>query len=169
MEQMDADETNVVVVDTSVLINFLHLGRLDVLDELPFRFLIPEEVRGEVDGDEYPEQERKLNQALEYEILELITVTEASITNQIARYTETFGKGESACLALAEAKSCGIACDDTRAVRVARNTNAISPLLNTVGVIVMLIDENVVNRETAQKWKGVLDENSFYIQKDFKG
>ena len=41
--------TRIVIADTSVLINFLHLGRLDLLELLPgYQFHVPEHVVAEL-------------------------------------------------------------------------------------------------------------------------
>ena len=54
--------TTVVITDTNVLINFLHIGQLALLGELPaYRFQLPTEVLQELTG---PEQRAAVDNAI---------------------------------------------------------------------------------------------------------
>lgn len=63
----------VVITDTSVLVNFLCIDRMDLIARHPHRFLITEHVKEEI-TDHYPEQQTRLNVALADGTLEEVTV-----------------------------------------------------------------------------------------------
>jgi hypothetical protein len=59
---MNTMGTRVVVTDTCILINLIHVGRLSLLGDLPeYEFVIPDHVYEEVTN---PEQRRVLDEAL---------------------------------------------------------------------------------------------------------
>src|SRR3990172_9017823 len=64
--------TTVVITDTNVLINFLHIGQLALLGELPaYRFQLPTEVLQELTG---PEQRAAVDNAIAAGQLDLLVI-----------------------------------------------------------------------------------------------
>jgi predicted nucleic acid-binding protein len=64
----------VVITDTSVLVNFLCIDRMDLIARHSHRFMITGHVMEEI-TDHYPEQQARMNAALADETLEVVTVS----------------------------------------------------------------------------------------------
>lgn len=163
----DDENEPIVISDTSVIINFIHLNKLDLFGELPFQLLIPEVVYEEVDGKEYPEQKQRLKRALQEGEIDRVSIENEAVTEKFAAYRDQFGKGESACLALAEEHDWMIACDEKRAFRkTILQKLGEDRLLNTPGVIINAIRENLIDVQTAEKWKEKLKNNGYFMDVD---
>lgn len=63
-----------VITDTSVLVNFLRIDRMDLIARNSHRFMITDHVMEEI-TDRNPEQQARLNTALADGTLEVITVS----------------------------------------------------------------------------------------------
>lgn len=104
-----------VVLDTSVLLNFLRVGRLDRLVGLPgYEFLVTDHVRGEVTD---PAHAGTLQEALQGGRLIEVRVddpAELAVFAQLAAL-RVLGVGECAALALAVHRGLQIAIDDKAA------------------------------------------------------
>jgi predicted nucleic acid-binding protein len=104
-----------VVADTSFLVNFLTLDRMDILRSLRiYAFHVPNHVVAEV---EYAEQLGRLEA-----VIAEGTVTELEIVHpaEIALYDELrrlLGDGEAACLAVAATRRWVVATDEKRRLR----------------------------------------------------
>jgi predicted nucleic acid-binding protein len=114
-----------LIADTSFLVNFLALDRMDILRGLQaYVFYAPNHVIAEV---AYAEQQRRLSAALAEGI-----VTELEITNlaEIALYDALrrfLGDGEAACLAVAATRRWVIATDERFSSDSVRST-CLTPL-----------------------------------------
>jgi len=83
--------TRIVVADTSVLINFLHLDRLDLLGELPgYAFWIPEHLVAEITR---PEQAVSLKAGLDAGRLQIAVMTDISEVERYDVLRRTLGDG----------------------------------------------------------------------------
>ena len=93
------------VLDASVLINFLLIARLDLLERLPgFAFLVPEEVAAEITR---PAQRELLSKRLGSPALRAVRVEGVPELAQFAEFRMRWGRGESACLAIAQERGFG--------------------------------------------------------------
>ncbi len=82
----------VVIADANVLINLLHVGRLDLCGAIPgFEFVVPENVQQEVSR---PEHRSALEQAVESGNLRIETVTGVASLALYAELTARMGRGE---------------------------------------------------------------------------
>jgi len=70
---MTNENKKILITDTSVLINFLNIKRLDLLIAFPGKFLITEHVVEEITID-FPKQQALLNSATENNHLEVVKV-----------------------------------------------------------------------------------------------
>lgn len=127
---MEEDPSSIVIADTSVLINFLAIDRLDLLERHGCRFLITDHVRHEV-LDHYHEQSVRLKTALEQGILEEIAITDQGEVDTFIKLTSAGGLGYGECSAIAVAIQRGwtLAIDDKRAGKEAA---ACCPTLNII-------------------------------------
>jgi predicted nucleic acid-binding protein len=149
-----------VITDANILINLLHVGFLFLLGKLPgFRFVIPEEVRREV---EEPAQAESLGAALAQDFLRIEPMAEIAELSIYAELRERFGPGESACLSVAQSRGWLIATDEKRAFRqeVLRRLGQ-GRLLNTAGILLLAIRADVLTVEDADRAKDRLEECRF--------
>ena len=152
----------VVVTDSCVLINLIHVGRLPILGELPgYEFVIPDHVYEEVTD---PEQRRVLDESLEHGKLKKEPLTDLSSIELYASLRANLGSGEAACLAMAVANGWMIASDERRLFRrevVARLGE--DHLLTTVSLYVMAIKAGLLTIEEADRDKAELERRRFRI------
>ncbi|RME42013.1 MAG: hypothetical protein D6791_18780, partial [Chloroflexi bacterium] len=158
-----AGEAIVVVSDANVVINFIHIDRLDLLARLPeMHFVVPEQVVAEITD---AAQAGQLREALTRGDLDKVRMTD---TAEIARYAElarTLGRGESACLALAEARGWALASDERRAFRRAAVEGIDERrLLTTPALILCAIRTGLVTVAEADSWKALLERRRFRMK-----
>lgn len=115
------DPSLIVIADTSILINFLVIHRMDLIQRHPCRFLITNHVRQEV-TEYYQEQFTSLKEVLEQGILEEISITAQEEVETFVSLTklERLGSGECACIAVALHRGYTLAIDDKKAIKQAR-------------------------------------------------
>ena len=104
----------IVAADANILINFIHLQRLDLLGRLTeYEFVMPEEVRGEITD---PNRHAALLGAIDAGILRLVVIEDVPTLRLFAELTG-LGRGEAACLSLAITQNRLIASDEKRTFR----------------------------------------------------
>lgn len=161
---MVAEEANIVVVtDANVMINFIHIGRLDLLAKLPgMRFVVPEDAVAEITD---AAQATDLRAALEKGRLDEVRMTDAEEIRRYAELAATLGRGESACPAMAEARGWTVASDERRAFRrtaVARIGE--QRLLTTPALMVHAIQAGLATVAEADQWKDLLEQRRFRMK-----
>jgi predicted nucleic acid-binding protein len=131
-----------VVLDTSVLVNFLAIGRIDLLAELStHRFFVTAHVRGEVT---YLDQAEHLAAAIQAgQVQELPASTHAELQT-FARLTTTLGVGESAAIAAAQHRSIVVAVEDRTARRTAESCVGKANVLSTTELILTMIRAGIL-------------------------
>lgn len=157
---MDVTSTTVVVADTSVLINFIHVRRLDLFGALKgFRFVVAEQVVEEVTR---PEQAEELDSALRRGNVHRETSTDPVEIGLYADLRRILGRGEAASLAMAEVRGWLIACDERgRFLREARQRLGDERLTNTPGLILLAIRGGHVSVQQADEMKRLLETRRF--------
>ena len=136
-----------VVIDTSTLINFLVVDRMDLLAAHPsYRFIVTEHARAEI-TDHYPEQLRRLEAALAAGILEESPVTDLTELATFAALAADgrLGDGECASIAAASHRGFALAIDDKTAAKRAMKLSPKLTLLNTQDLVVSLIRGGCIN------------------------
>lgn len=133
--------SSIVIADTSVLINFLAIDRLDLIERHGCRFLITDHVRHEV-LDHYREQFARLKTALERGILEEITLTDQGEVDTFVRLTSagSFGYGECSAIAVAIQRGWTLAIDDKRASKEAAARCPTLNIITTQDLMVSMIE-----------------------------
>ncbi len=157
------EEEIVVVTDANVMINFIHIGRLELLARLPgLRFVVPEHVVAEITD---AAQAAELRAALERGDVDEVRMTDAVEIARFAALTETLGRGESACLALAEARGWAVASDERRAFhRTAVERIGEDRLLSTPALILRAIRAGLATVAEADDWKALLEQRRFRMK-----
>lgn len=141
-----------VVLDTSVLVNFLRIGREDLLVGHPgFRFIITEHVRKEITD---PSQIACLEAIIAAGSFLETSVTDVDELSLFARFSSRLGAGESAAIAVAVKRGLSLALDDRAAKRIAtQELPAGALVLDTVAIVVSLIHAKVIDIAQADAMK----------------
>ena len=144
-----------VVLDTSVLINFLRVGRLDLLRDHPdYTFIVTDHVRAEI-GEHFKEQIEAINGAVTDGTLVEITVTDTAELEIFGKLSSarSLGSGECSAVAVAINRALPVALDDVRAQKKAKAFHADIDLLDTAKLMISLIQHNVLDLEAADAIK----------------
>jgi predicted nucleic acid-binding protein len=149
-----------VCTDARVLINLAHVSRLDLLGYLQdMIFHAPEEVLNEVTD---PGQMSKVKEAVENGVLHRLKIVAVEELKSVAEYVEQFGKGESACLAVAIHRHWAVATDETKDRRLSQEIASKGiKLINTPGILLKAIRRGTLSVQTADLIKADLEENRF--------
>ncbi len=160
---MVAASIRTVVVDASVLINLIHVKRLDLFGKLGgFEFVVPEQVVEEV---KYPDQVTVLNEALARGWVRKEPSTDVAEIALYAELSGVMGKGEAACLAMAQRRGWLVACDEAgRFRREAEARLARDRLVNTPGLMVLAIRRGLLTVEEADRTKEVLATRNYRMR-----
>lgn len=150
----------IVVADANVLINLIHVDRLGFCSDLPdHEFMVSDHVRQEISQ---PEQRANLDSALQSFALTMVSITDPA---DIAAFTEDItrlGRGEAACLVLAERCGWTVASDEKRRFR----TEVVSRigedrLIGTADLFVHAIQAGLLSIEEADADKAALESKRF--------
>lgn len=157
------DSIKFAVTDTNILINFMHIDRLDLFGALPgYGFLVPEHVLDEITRNDQIEQ---IKEALRANFLLEVSITDFGEMATYADFRRTLGQGEAACLAIAVHRGLLIASDETRAFRrEAVKRIGADRLLTTPSLILSVIEAGLASVEEADKWKEKLEESRFSMK-----
>jgi predicted nucleic acid-binding protein len=154
---------SVVVTDANIVINLLHVNRIDLLGKLhPYSFVVPEEVILEIRD---PSQSAALQVALGNGLLVEVRLAELPELKLYTELLKTLGSGEAACLALAESRGWLIASDE-RKVFLREATKRIGPsrILNTAGLFVKAIKLGLLTVAEADADKKTLEQHRFTMK-----
>jgi predicted nucleic acid-binding protein len=154
----------VVVVDTSVLINFCHAERLDLFGGIErFEFVVPAEVDAEV---VLPNQRALLEAAFKRRDIGRAATSDPDVLTRMAQFREqSLGLGEAACLAVAAARGWLVACDERRRfLRVAEATLGPGRVVDTAGLLLASIREGLISPREADSMKATLERHRFTMR-----
>lgn len=159
---MTAPLRRIVVTDANVLINLMHVSRLGMLADIPnHEFVVPEHVREEIT---IPEQRTTLDAALTAGWLKLEIIDDLGAITVFAELSAYVGRGEAACLAIAEQRGWHIASDEKkRFLREAIARVGIGGVLTTVDLFVLAIKAGLVTIEEADADKHTLEGKRFKV------
>ncbi len=158
----DASERTVVVVtDTTVLVNLIHIDRTEFFARIPdYEFILPEEVFQEVMDED---QRAALGRAVADNVLRVETITDVHEIALKIELSARLGQGESACLAIASARGYAVATDDIKAARVATELLGEGRILTTPGLLVLAIRVGLMTVEEADACKRTLESRRFIM------
>jgi Predicted nucleic acid-binding protein, contains PIN domain len=154
-----ADGRLLVVCDACVLINFLLVGRPDLLTaNKDYRFIITEHVSAEVTDVAQAEQ---LRACVADGGLENTEVTDMEELALFAELTKVLGSGEAAAVAVAFHRNLAIATDDRRSLTEVRRRLGSGRALTTPGILVGCIRAGSLSVEEADVIKAELERQRF--------
>ena len=105
-------ETTVVITDANVLINFVHIGRVGLLGDLPpYRFQLPAEVMNELVDEQ---QRTQIEAAIASRQLDIMVIESMEALVLFGDLRDLMGRGEAACLAVAATTGCYLASDEKK-------------------------------------------------------
>src|ERR1700747_3461568 len=115
----------IIVADTSVLLNFLKINRMDLIGRHPRRFLVTDHVETEISQDD---QRAAFLAAVAAGHLDTCTVTDLREVELFLRFGPgvRLGAGECSALAVAMHRGHAVAIDDNRALNRAFRTAGLS-------------------------------------------
>jgi len=148
--------------DTCILINFALVERIELLTTLTeFKFCVPEDVWAEI---ERPDLRQIIDQHLRSGQLQLVRLDAPEELALFAIYSQVLGRGESACLAIAENRGWAIATDESKD-RKWRRTIADKKLqiINTQTLILRSIKAGRITVQEADAIKATLELNRFRL------
>ena len=151
------------MTDASVLINLIHVDRLNLLGALPgFEFIVPPEGESEIS---LPAQSQALARAIGTGHLRRQSFTTTTELQLYARYVQVLGTGEAACLSMAEVHRWTVASDERgKFWKLASIRLGAGRILNTPGVFVLAIRANLLSVADADHHKHTLETNRFKMQ-----
>jgi len=157
-----ADGPIVVIVDTSCLINFLIVDRMDIFGALSgYAFVVPNHVVAEVKD---PAQRTRFEAALKTGALTEIEITDLAEIELYVALRRILGDGESACLAVAATRGWVMAADEKgRLRREAYERLGEAYLVNTPGILVSAIQEGILTADGAETLRAVLATHLFVM------
>lgn len=144
----------ILVTDTSVLVNFLRIDRMDLLHALSHDFLVTEHAAAEV-TELYADQLSRFEAALASGCFQICRVESDEALDLFGQLTGTsrLGVGESATIAHALSIGAGIAIDDRRAINEARRVSHDLTIVGTVDLAVEMIRQGLLTRDEADAIK----------------
>ena len=124
---MDTNDATVVAVDTSELINFLCIDRMDLIDFHSHTFVVTDYVAEEVENH-YADERKRLDAVIKSGVLreERVDASTLASTSGSSAASRRLGLGERSAITLAVSNGWLLAIDDRRATKEARK---ISPKL----------------------------------------
>lgn len=157
--QSTPSRPELIVADTSVLINFLVIDRMDLLARYARRVLVTDHVAGEITST-YPDERRRYEAAVTAGAVEELRVDAEAELVLFARLAASgrLGAGECAAIAVAISRRHALAIDDRRATREARALVPAMEVLGTQAIMVELIRQGIVTASEADvllaEWAG---------------
>lgn len=142
----------IIVADTSVLLNFLNIGRMDLIGKHPRRFLATDHVENEINDEMQRAAFRAAIAAGQLDICRVDDPREVELFLRLGPGVR-LGAGECSALAVALNRGHAIAIDDNRAVNRAFRTAGLGSarieIIRTPDVIVALIRASVLTVQQA--------------------
>ena len=147
----------VVATNTNVLINLIHVDRLDLLGALAgYEFVVPPEVEAEIS---VPDHSQALARAIDADHIRQCAFTSTDELALYSEHTHVIGKGEAACLAMAEVHGWHVASDEQhKFLKLVKERLGTERILNTLRVFELAVCANVITAEKAYEDKLELAE-----------
>lgn len=152
--------TTVVITDTNVLINFMHINQVALLGELPaYRFRLPAEVLQELTD---VDQRASIDAAITAGHIDLLVIEAMDALELFGDLRDLMGRGEAACLALAATAGYHLASDEKKRIRrKAIELIGEERILRTEDLLLEAIRCGRITVAQADEYKAVLAVNSY--------
>ena len=153
---------NLVAIDACILINFIRVGRLDLLINCPgIKFVITEEVLSELTDEG---QRTEILAGIDGGQFERFAIQKLNTVERFADLATVMGKGEASAIAAAESEGWFIATDEgSRARRTINEGACAGRLMTTPGILLHLLKSNVLTIDDADAIKTELEGHRFLM------
>jgi len=149
----------IVFADANILINLIHIERLDLLARLPeHKLVVPEPVEVEIC---HPRQRVAFAAALAAGHFTVEPLTNLGELTLFADLRRVMGNGEAACLAMAAGRGGWVATSDRKRKfrREALRLLGEGRLINLVGLFILAIRQDLITVQDADGYKRVLERH----------
>jgi predicted nucleic acid-binding protein len=144
-----------LIADSSTLLNFLVVERMDLMLELGYSVHVVDAVIHEIKTERV-----LLDRLLKEGAIKRVVLDGPQITATVASFTEVgLGAGEALSYAAAIELNCAIAIDDRRAVKRATSTAGHLPVITTADIVLAAIKENRIELQEAEALKLAWEQN----------
>lgn len=153
----------IVVTDANILINLMHVARLDLCANLPdYGFVIPDHVREEIKN---PSQRAALDDAIARDVFRVESITEIDTIALFDELIAHIKRGEAACLALAVEHGWTVASDEKRRFRrEAENRIGRDRIIGTREIYLRAIGAGLLTIDEADADKTLLAGRRFKME-----
>ena len=151
---MAAGQLSIIVMDASVLMNFLRIDRMDLIAGHSHDFVVTDHVAVGI-SDRYPEQQRRFSEAIDRGAVSQTSITspeELSLFGSLS-VSGRLGAGECSAIAMAVHRRFALAIDDRQATVQARCTDRTLRVLTTQDLMVSMIGEALLDIAEADRIK----------------
>lgn len=139
-------KNSIMICDTSVLINFLRINRIDLITALNYKILITEEVTQEI-LKRFEQQYQVLQKSLEEGCLTEVIVNKPQELEIFSQLVVKLGRGESSAIAYALHNDCILLIDDKKAIKEAQSFNKALRIMNTQSLISFMVNKGILSAE----------------------
>lgn len=148
----------IVVTDANVLINLMHVARLDICASLPgYEFVIPDHVREEIKDSG---QRTTIDEAIARSVFRIESITAIEGITLFDELKERMGHGEAACLALAVGRDWMVASDEKeRFRREVKGRIGSTRLIGTRDIYILAIGAALIGIDDANADKVMLEKH----------
>jgi predicted nucleic acid-binding protein len=159
---MNSAATHCVVVDSSVLINLIHVQALHLLAQLqPWSFVVPLEVVSEITR---PDCLEALAHAIQEKWLQIAPLNQPAEFELLAEAQLRVELGESGCLALARSRGWFMACDEKKKfLPLARDWIGQERILGSLGLVVLMIRWQLISLAEVDTYLEIWSKNKFRV------
>jgi len=150
----------IVVADACVLINLMHVARLELCARLPgIELVVPDHVREEITR---PHEQAELAASVARGDIRIEEITDAASIALFAELTTRLGRGEAACLSMAIEKGWMVASDEKgRFRREAKERIGEKRIVGTPELLVLAIQAGLLSVDDADEDKATLAARRF--------
>ena len=144
----------IIVADTSVLVNFLRIDRMDLIARHSHDFVATDHVAAEI-SDQYPEQQKRFSETLDESAVSQVSIASPGEMSLFGSLSESgrLGAGECSAIAMAVHRQYVLAIDDRQAMAQARRTDQARRLLTTQDLMASMIREGLLDIAEADSIK----------------
>jgi predicted nucleic acid-binding protein len=152
---MGKEAAAILVLDASVLINFLRIDRIDLIRRHASTMFITEHVRNEV-TEFYPDQLARLDAAIADASVQVIVITDIVELNEVSALrsrTKRLGVGECSAIMIAVQRGYDLAIDDKAAIKQAATLFPALRIHKTEDLMLQLILGGILDVKDADRIK----------------
>lgn len=156
----------IVIADSSVLINFLAVDRMDLIAAHPHTFLVTNHVSREIKWEVHEDRYHRYQEALKAGVLEEIEVNDAVEVEMFGQLSgKRLGPGECSAIAVAINRGYELAIDDAKAIRAAKEINPKLIVLKTQDLMLDCIRRELIDIAEADSIKDDWNNNHRFALK----